>query len=146
MDRKTYLDSINADGIDHKRVTWQSDVKPAAAHRARSLRKVTTAMVMTGATYRDLAEVKVAAAESEKQSGALPWGEWEVYPHIITHKGKDYARLYVVDGTIDTTFFVDGVVVAREVFLDYLTPSQRDAGRPMGGTITVTLDNVKVVK
>lgn len=139
MDKQTYLASINAGGIDHKSVTWQTDVKPAAAHRARSLRKVSNAVVMTGASYSDLAE------NAGVETGALPWGEWAEYPHIVSHKEKEYARLYVVDGTIKTTYFVDGEVVTRDEFNVFLTPSQANASRPNGGCITVTLDNIKVV-
>lgn len=140
MDKQTYLNSINAGGIDHRNVQWQSTVKPAAAHRGVELRKVTTALVMTGAEYSGL------AVNAGTETGALPWGEWSEYPHIVTHKGKDYARLYVVDGTIKTVYMVDGDVVDRDTFGGYLTPSQRNAGRPNGGCITVALDNVKVIK
>ena len=151
MDRKTYLDSINADGIDHRRVTWQSTVKGAAAHKARNLRKITSCLVMRGADYADLAEVKGAATGTgtgtgeNGATGALPWGEWDVYPHIITHKGTDYARLYVIDGTISTVYTVDGEVVTRDEFNTFLTPSAANAGRPTGGTITVKIENIKSV-
>lgn len=140
MDRNTYLDSINAGGIDHRNVTWQSVVKPAAAHAARVLRKVTTATVMTGAKYADL------AVNAGQQTGELPWGQWAEYPHIVAHKGKEYARLYVLDGTIRTLYMVDGEVVDRDEFNTFLTPSAASAGRPNGGCITVTLDNIKSVK
>lgn len=140
MDRKTYLDSINAGGIDHRTVAWTSVVKPAAAHAAHALRKFTTALVMTGAEYAKL------GVNADTQTGALPWGEWAEYPHIVTHKGKEYARLYVLDGTIRTTYLVDGEPVDRDTFNGYLTPSQANAGRPNGGCITVTLDNIKSVK
>lgn len=139
MDRDTYLAAINAGGIDHARMQWQTSVKPAAAHRARRLSKVTTAHVMTGAAYRDL------AVNADRETGNLPWGQWAVYPHIVSHKGKEYARMYVLDGTVRTVYFVDGDVVDRDTFNTFLTPSQRDAKRPNGGTITVTLDNLKVV-
>lgn len=152
MDRKTYLDSILADGIDTRRVVWQSSVKGAAAHKARNLRKITTCMVMRGAEYQNLSEVKVKHAGAAtpsgalaQQDGSLPWGEWDVYPHIITHKGTDYARLYVIDGTISTVYTVDGEVVTRDEFNTFLTPSAANAGRPTGGTVTVKIENVKSV-
>ena len=151
MDRKTYLDSITADGIDHRRVTWQSTVKGAAAHKARNLRKITSCLVMRGAEYANLAEVKgtgtgTGTGTDNGQNGSLPWGVWDVYPHIITHKGTDYARLYVLDGTIKTIYTVDGEIVSRDVFNTFLTPSAANAGRPNGGTVTVKIENVKTVE
>lgn len=140
MDVKTYLDNITLGGVDHKKVTWETTVTPAAAHKHHTLRKVTTALVMVGAEYKNL------AVNADKQTGDLPWGKWMVYPHLIAHKGKDYARLYTVDGTLRTAYFVDDEVVSREDFLALLTPSKRDAARPNGGTITVNLDNIKAVK
>lgn len=140
MDRKEYLASINGGGIDHRTVAWTTSVKPAAAHAGRALRKFTTAMVMTGAKYAEL------AVNSDIQTGDLPWGQWAEFPHIITHKDKEYARLYVLDGTIHTTYVVDGEPVDRDTFNGYLTPSQANASKPNGGCITVTLDNIKTVK
>lgn len=139
MDRQTYLSAINAGGIDHTRVQWQSHVKPAAGFAGTNLRKVTSATVMTGAAYRDL------AVNADRQTGELPWGTWAEFPHIIAHKGKEYARLYVLDGTVRTVYFVDGEPTDRDTFNTYLTPSQRNAQRPNGGCITVALDNVKVI-
>ncbi len=139
MNRYEYLAAINAGGIDHRVVQWQTSPKPAAAHKAHVLSKATTAHVMTGASYSDL------AVNAGVQTGELPWGKWAVHPHIIEHKGKDYARLYVLDGTIRTVYMVDGEVVSRDTFNTYLTPSAANAPKPNGGTITVALDNLKVV-
>ena len=63
----------------------------------------------------------------------------------MTHKGTDYARLYVVDGTIRTTYYVDGFEVGRDFFLTFLTPSQQSPSRPNGGTITVKMSNLHSV-
>ncbi len=139
MNRTEYLSKINVGGIAHRVVQCQTSPKPAAAHKAKKLTKATTAHVMTGASYSDL------AVNSGVETGPLPWGEWAVHPHIVTHKGKDYARLYVLDGTIKTHYFVDGELVSREDFNKFLTPSAANAPKPNGGTITVSLDNLKVV-
>jgi len=138
MQTTEYLASVNG-GIGHFGVEWQTTVKPAAAHRARTLRKVTTAMVMTGAEYRNL------GVNKDVETGALPWGEWSDYPFIVTHKGTDYARLYTIDGTIRSIYLVDGEVVTRDDFNAYLTPSQANVKRPNGGTITVKMENVRLV-
>lgn len=145
MDTSTYLAAINAAGIDHRKVQWASTVKPAAAHKAHNLRKVTTALVMTGAAYDQIGEVSQMLEQEQREAGSLPWGEWSQFPHIITHKDADYARLYVIDGTVKTVYMVDGDPVDRDTFNGYLTPSQRDAKRPVGGTVTVKMENIKIV-
>lgn len=137
--REQYLAAINAPGISAINVAWQSEVKPAAAHKSHVLVKYTQATVMTGVEYKDL------AVNNDRETGPLPWGEWAVYPYIITHKGKDYARMNTVDGTLRTTYTVDGAIVTREQFGEYLTEGARKAKRPNGGTITVHLGNVTVL-
>ena len=137
--RKAYLDAINAPGINALTVGWTSTVKPAAAHKGRNLRKVVTASVMTGVEYRNL------AVNKDRETGALPWGEWAEYPYIVTHKGQDYARLYTVDGTVKVTYMVDGAMVSKADFDAYLTPAARESKRPHGGTITVKMDNLTIL-
>jgi len=139
MQRETYLKAINAPGVNALPVMWESAVKPAAAHKARTLRKVTTAVVMTGVEYRNL------SVNNDRETGELPWGKWAEYPYVVEHKGVDYARLYTVDGSVRTTYFVDGQAVKRDDFLALLTPSAREAKRPVGGTITVKMANVTVL-
>jgi hypothetical protein len=136
--RDDYLSAVNQPGA-FQRVRWETTVKPAAAHKGRHLRKVATATIRTGVQYANL------AVNADRETGKLPFGEWVVYPYIITHRGVDYARLYVLDGTIRTVYFVDGVEVGREAFLSYLTPSQRKPSRPTGGTITPKLESVTLL-
>ena len=135
MNRNEYLAAVNAPG-QFQAVEWKSTVTPAAAHKGKALTKVTTATVRTGAEYKNF------AANADRETGALPWGEWAVYPWVITHKGTDYARLYVLDGTVKTTYFIDGAKVDRDDFLALLTPSARKAKRPTAGCITVALENL----
>ena len=140
--RADYLAAVNAPGVNAVNVAWTTEVKPAAAPRGVTLSKRSTATVMTGVAYRDL------AVNNDRETGDLPWGEWAagMYPWIITHKGRDYARLYTVDGTIRTTYYVDGEAVSWDAFAEHLTPSQRERKRPHGGTITVTLANLAVTR
>jgi hypothetical protein len=139
MNRTDYLTRINAEGINTLGVEWQTEVKPAAAHRARLLGKISSAVVMTGVGFKTL------AVNAGRTTGDLPWGEWAEYPFVVTHKGTLYVRLYTVDDTVRTLYFVDGALAHRDDFLSYLTPSQRVTTRPIGGTITVKLSNVREV-
>jgi hypothetical protein len=133
-----WLAIVNAPGLSAQEVEWETTVRPAAAHKGTELRKVTTATVMVGAEYSNL------AVNNDRETGDLPWGEWDVYPYIVTHRGNYYARLYTIDGTIRTTHYVNGERVTREAFQSYLTPSQRDTKRPNGGTITVKVENLRL--
>jgi hypothetical protein len=139
MDTTDYLSQINAQGINTLGVQWQSEVKPAAKWRGHTLVKVSTAVCMTGVEFSAL------AVNGERETGELPWGEWSHYPYVVTHKGQDYARLNVIEGTVRTEYFVDGFDVDRQAFLAYLTPSQRESSRPIGGTITVKMNGVRMI-
>jgi len=140
MDTSDYLALVEG-GTGHFTVEFHSDTKPAAAHKARRLRKVVTAVVMTGASYADLRVNKGV------ETGPLPWGEWKdgCEPFVIQHKGNDYARLYVIEHGVKAVYTVDGEVVTRDEYEGYLTPSQRNAPRPNGGCITVKMDGVRLV-
>jgi hypothetical protein len=140
MDTKHYLDLV-AGGTDHFTVEFHSDTKPAAKHASKRLRKVVTAVVMTGASYANLRVNKGV------ETGSLPWGTWmpDAEPFVIQHKGNDYARLYVIENGVRAIYTVDGEVVSREDYESFLTPSQRNAPRPNGGTITVKMSGVRLV-
>lgn len=138
MDTKTYLDLVEG-GVGNFTVEFHSDPKPAAKHAARRLRKVTTALVMTGVEYANL------RVNKGEETGPLPWGEWKVAPYVITHKGRDYARLYCVENGVRSIYTVDGEVVDRDTFNGFLTPSQANASRPKGGTITVKMEGVRLI-
>jgi hypothetical protein len=138
MTRADFLSIVNG-GVGHFTIEWQTDPKPAAAHRARRLRKVTTALCMTGAEYAKL------AVNKDTETGALPWGEWAEYPYVVTHKGTDYGRVNTVANGVKSIWTVDGEVVDRKTFESYLTPSQRNAKRPNGGTLTIKLENLRLI-
>lgn len=45
----------------------------------------------------------------EYQVSKLPWGEWKQYPYIISHKEKDYLRLFSNKATVfKSVYFIDG--------------------------------------
>ena len=139
MDKAQYLKAINAPGVNMVGVEWTSEVRPAAAHKARVLRKVTTAVALTGVEYAGM------SANNDRTTGPLPWGTWQMFPYVIEHKGTEYARLYTQDHSVRTIYTVDGLVVRRDEFLTYLTPSQRGAARPHAGCVTVKMSNVRLI-
>lgn len=138
MDTQDYLAAIRS-GVNTLGMEWTTEVKPAAAHKAHTLTKISRAVALTGVEYRNL------AVNAETETGALPWGEWSQYPYVITHKGAEYLRIYAVDKTVTTRYFIDGVEVFRDEFLPFLTPSAREAKRPNGGVMTIKAENMRLV-
>lgn len=134
-----YLDLINRAGA-YNALTWRKAEKPAAAHRGHDLLKITRATVRAGVEYQRLAE------NLARECGPLPWGYWVDYPHIVgnTKNGVEtlYARIYTLDGGVRSTYFVDGEEVLRADYMALLPPSRRNPGRPVGGVLTVTLENI----
>lgn len=140
---QTYLDAVNG-GVQTLDVQWTSTAKPAAKSAGVALTKIVSAKVMTGVEYSGL------RVNAGRETGSLPWGTWSAYPYLISHTGRDgirrdYARLNTVEGTLRTTYLVDGRPVSREAYEAHLTPSARVVKRPHGGTITVKLDSLTIL-
>jgi hypothetical protein len=82
--------------------------------------KVSSVLVRGGIDYSNLSAVKEARENGEipsEEESVLPWGTWEIFPYVITHKGQDYIRLYA--GTLSNfkptvQFYIDGKEVTKE--------------------------------
>lgn len=133
---------------------WKKSVKPAAAHKARTLEKRTSGVFRAGIDFSHLGMVVEAIRNGERgEVGELPWGEWQQFPYIIQHKGEQYVRLYPPyrrneDGTLEpcwrlaqlaVQYFVDGNEVDRDTFKGFLTPSDARAMEDSPPCITVKL-------
>jgi hypothetical protein len=111
---------------------WESEVKPAAAHKGHTLTKKSRAVVRAGINFANLSSVKEGIESGERGPvQELPWGEWKLdaegksmFPYVITHKDQDYIRLYPSDTKTKTTYYLDGNEVTKEKFCEYLTPSE----------------------
>jgi hypothetical protein len=126
---KTTLDKfMNAKG-QFVSLGFKSIKKPAAAHKGVELEKYTVGTFRAGIDFANLGSVKAGIANGEREEvQALPWGEWESFPHTITHKGARYFRLYPSAGhKVKSSYYVDGKRVEKRVFASYLTPSAMKA-------------------
>ena len=130
--------------------SWASNPTPAAFHKNNGvvLEKRTRATVKTGIDFANLNEVKQGIASGERgEVQSLPWGEWTVFPYLVTHKGAEYLRLYPVSGSkMGVEYFVNGNPVDRETFKTYLTPSEAkkmDDGE-VPATFTVKAENLVI--
>jgi hypothetical protein len=116
---------------------WTSEPKPLALHKGKVLRKFSKATVRTGVEFRNLSSVKEAIEAGEREEvGSLPWGEWMVYPYIITHKANEYIRLTLTEGCpIASRYEVDGVEVDASTF--YAMLPKQSGERPAVLTVKV---------
>lgn len=132
------------------KVFWKSNPSPAAVHKKNGviLEKVTNAVVRAGIDFANLSSVKEGIANGERgEVQSLPWGEWKHFPYIITHKEKEYIRLYPsVANTPKVKYFVNNAEVSKEDFAAYLTPSEANKllnpeEKPIE-CFTITADNI----
>ena len=133
MDKATFLQEMESRKGQKALAEWTSTVTTAAAHKGRVVQKHVRAVVEAGKAYANLNQ------NADRETGALPWGEWETFPFTITHKGADYLRLYRHEnGFIDVTYTIDGEQVTAEQVAEMLTPSARER-RHDGPTLTFTV-------
>jgi len=117
------IDKILASKGQAVSVCFRSEVKPAASHKAHKLEKVVKTVSRAGVNFANISEVTEGIRKGERgKVQSLPWGQWENFPHIITHKGSRYVRLYPF-GETKCRYYVDGVEVSKTDFAALLTPS-----------------------
>lgn len=138
MNTDEYL-AVVSGGVGMFGVEYVSSGRVAARHRHHNPVKRARALALSGVSFADLA---VNAGKTEEEIGTLPFGEWSHAPYVITHRGVDYARLYLVEGTMRTAYRVDGRFASREQYRALLIPSEQDKPAPVGGVITVRMSNL----
>ena len=120
-----------------------STKKPLKAFAQHDIKKVVLATVRTGVEFKNL------AVNADRQTGSLPWGEWETYPYAITHKGNRYIRLYL-GNSMKVLYFVDGVKVASQVAKAML-PKNNSTGKPScitvkeGGLVSIKQNGKELI-
>ena len=93
-----------------------------------SIEKQVEATVRAGINYDNLGAVKEKRETGElpAKNAGLSWGEWLIYPYVISHKGNNYFRFYPFPGgNIVTKYFRDGERVEFEQVEPYLLSSEK---------------------
>lgn len=123
--KKSIMERIIAAKGQFVSVSWKSEVKPAAAHKSLKLEKITKGVCRSGIDFSNLSSVQQAIEDGKREAvQALPWGEWKSFPHIIEHKGEEYARLYPSKNCkLETSYLLNGKEIDKKEFISYLTPS-----------------------
>lgn len=70
-----------------------------------------------GVDYDNIQTVKDGRADGTlpAQNAGLPWGEWEIFPFVIHHKGEYYIRCTSANTTFNTQarYIQDGVEITK---------------------------------
>lgn len=132
-----------------------SAVPCLAAHAANIVQKVTSMTVISGIAFENRKDIKDAIAACERgEVQPLPWGQWQQFPHVITHKGADYIRLYLPSNAQQASgfykpttvqFTCNGVPITREKAIE-LCGSKAQAKENESGCMTVKAQNLAIVE
>ena len=85
--------------------------------------KLVETQMQVGYDYEKAVNRRLKAAGKPANFSAknLPWGSWLVANKVITHKGKNYARLYeFANAPIKVTYFCDGVPATAKETADII--------------------------
>lgn len=109
------------------------------------IKQTTYSGVRFGLTYDNLAQTQRKREEGElpQENTGLPWGEWKVYPFLITHNGKDYLRFYAQKDKIHTTWYRNGKEVSKRDIMEDLLSSEKP--KPTEDTqliLTINIENI----
>jgi deoxyribodipyrimidine photolyase-like uncharacterized protein len=79
-----------------------------------------------GIIYDNISQTVKKRSEGElpQENQGLPWGEWELFPYIITHKGQRYLRAYVDKELIETIWWFNGIIVKKHEIEEFLLSSE----------------------
>ena len=96
-------------------ITYKSEVKFNKANTPfENVVKVVSTCMKIGTIYENAVNNRT---ETDFHTEKLPWGQWAVFPKIIAHNGKYYARFTQINGVHNhkiTTFYIDGKPATKE--------------------------------
>ena len=126
--------------------------KVYAKHKNLNITKTQSMVVRLGVDYENLGQTAKnrASGASPEENAGLPWGEWEMFPFLIGHKGKQYVRVYANKDQIKAQWFLNGVPVMKSIIEPFLTSAETSNDKlqyaPDGIlTFTVTGENIKSI-
>lgn len=121
-----YMDAVQAGQF--VRVTTVKELKVRKKHHGVTIVKQSEFVARPGIQYDNMASVgeKRESGELPSENQGLPWGEWEVYPYAIQHKGNRYLRFATAQGSKRTApiYYLNGEVASREEVEPYCLASE----------------------
>ena len=111
--------------------------------------KQTKMVARLGINYDNMQQTqdKRESGEAPAQNAGLPWGEWDVYPYVIKHKGEKYLRMYADKHQVKTTYLVNGIETPKNELKSILQSSEFKAidDNTTQLTMTVKADTIKSI-
>jgi hypothetical protein len=109
-------------------VTTRRDMKVRAKFKHMKVEKVSTYQCRAGVDYDNIKAVKEKRESGElpKENQGLKWGEWKVFPYVISHKDNLYLRFSTIKTNVKSkvTFLVDDKEVKKEDIQDKCLSSE----------------------
>lgn len=113
---KQYLTAVK--GGQFVKVQMQKELKTKKAFAHHKIVKISEFVARSGVEYDNQKDVqaKRESGDLPSKNAGLPWGEWEVYPYSIKHKGARYLRFATAKTAKRTPaiYILDGVPVEAD--------------------------------
>lgn len=117
-------------GTTFAEIDTDTEVKPAAANKAHTIRKLTTANVQL---FNGIKDYEIYAKAVKRSAGVDNFVQSDNYfEHtacwsVVKHKSKDAYYLYCVYNGAKSHYTIDGVAATKEEVAALLTPSAASA-------------------
>lgn len=124
---------------------WEHKCKCKKAYANDKLYKTSVAIVRLGVTYDNIGNVKEKRENGElpKENQGLPWGEWEYFPYLIKHNGKNYLRMTLTNGNpVKSRYCLNGKMVTYDEIEHMLLSSEKPKQGSKPDVITVDIENL----
>lgn len=123
--------------VTFAQVEYETEVKTAAAHKARNIRKRTDANVQLFSNIHSDVYANAVKRSAAKAGGNNPQdiadfqSQGNYFQHtdcysIVSHKEQEKLYLYCIYNSASSTYTIDGAVATKEEVAQFLTPSARE--------------------
>lgn len=128
-------------------IVWRREMKTRKAVTSK-VEKMVSGVFRAGIDYdhKQSVQDKRESGELPATNAGLPWGQWLLFPHIISHKGNLYLRIYPANqNQVKAEYFLNGESARREE-IESLCLASEFAERESVECMTVKLSSVCVAK
>lgn len=112
------------------KVTYHKPLKTLKQYSYHSIERVTKRTARVGIDYSNTASAKLKRqVEAIERAHPLPWGEWKLFPFVISHRGSNYLRFYKAPNEWKMVgYLLDGKSVSAMDIVHMLYKGELDEG------------------